>query len=109
MKYDDTHADWDTSSQSDAQQALASITTFEYIVVFLIVYQYLSHIAGITVKLQKCAFDIIEAYEQITEVSKVYKDEQKNVDHGFTKIFDHSIRIAEKVGRSAEMPRITLR
>ena len=98
MKYDDTHADWDTFSQSDAQQVLVSITTFEYIVVFLIVYQYLSHIAGITVKLQKCALDIIEAYEQITEVSKVYKDEQKNVDHGSLRYLTIALELLRKLG-----------
>ena len=106
VKYGDTYADWDTSSQSDAQQVLTSITTFEFIVVLFAVYQYLSHIAGTTVKLQKHALDINEAYEQITDVSKVYKDERKNVDCDFAKIFDANIRIAEKVGSSVEMLRI---
>jgi len=41
-KYGNTYADWDTASHSDAQQLLASITKFEFIVVFLTVYQYLS-------------------------------------------------------------------
>ena len=64
-KYGTTYADWDTASRSDAQQLLASITSFEFIVVFLTAYQYLSHLAGITVKLQKHALDIIEANEEI--------------------------------------------
>ena len=51
-KYGNTFGDWDTSSCSDAQQTLASITTFEFITVFLTIYQHLSHLAGITVKLQ---------------------------------------------------------
>ena len=66
-KYGSAFADWDTSSRSVAQQTLASITTFEFITVFLTIYQYLSHLAGITVKLQKPALDIVEAYEQINE------------------------------------------
>lgn len=49
-------------------------------------------------KLQKRALDIIEAYEQI-----------KEVDSGFIKIFDHSIRIAEKVGSTIKMPCIASR
>ena len=75
-KYGSTFGDWDTSSRSDAQQTLASITTFEFITVFLTIYQYLSHLAGITVKLQKRALDIVEAYEQIKEVSKMFRDER---------------------------------
>jgi len=32
-KYGNTYADWDTASRSDAQQLLASITSFEFIIV----------------------------------------------------------------------------
>jgi len=37
-KYGTTYSDWDTTSRSDAQQLLAGITSFEFIVVFLTVY-----------------------------------------------------------------------
>ena len=108
-KYGSTFADWDTSSRSDAQQTLASITTFEFITVFLTIYQYLSHLAGITVKLQRRTLDIVEAYEQIEEISKIFRDERLNIDSGFSKIYDHAIRIAEKIGTKAEMLRIASR
>ena len=49
-KYGDTYADWDPASRSDAQQILASITSFEFIVVFLTVYQFMSHLAGIHIQ-----------------------------------------------------------
>ena len=52
-RYGNTYADWDTTSCSDAQQILAAITNFEFIVVFLTAYQYLSHLAGITVNYRK--------------------------------------------------------
>ena len=107
--YGNTYADWDTTSRSNAQQILAAITNFEFIVVFLTAYQYLSHFAGITVKLQKRTLDIIEAYEEISEISKVYKDERKNIDVGFAKVFDQSIRIGDKVGSTVGMPRIASR
>ena len=108
-KYGNTYADWDTASRSDAQQLLASITNFEFIIVFLTVYQYLSHLAGITVKLQKQALDILEAHQQIAEISRVYKLEQQNVDSGFVKIFEHACRITNKVGSTVEMLRIASR
>ena len=108
-KYGNTYADWDTASPSDAQQLLASITNFEFIIVFLTVYQYLSHLAGITVKLQKQALDILEAHQQIAEISRVYTLERQNVDSGFAKIFEHACRITNKVGSTVAMPRIALR
>ena len=51
-KYGNMYDDWDSTSRSDAQQILASITSFEFIAGFLTVYQFLSHLSGITVKLQ---------------------------------------------------------
>jgi len=50
-KYGTTYSDWDTTIRSNAQQILARIINFEFIVVFLTVYQCLSHLAGIIVKL----------------------------------------------------------
>ena len=62
------------SHNDAAQQTLISITTFEFITVFLTICQYLSHLARITIKR---ALDIIEAHEQIEEVSQMFKDEQE--------------------------------
>ena len=108
-KYGDLYADWDPASRSDVQQSLASITKFEFIVVFLSMYQYLSHIAGIIVKLQKKTVDIVDAYQMVSEVAKTYKDQRKDVDASFSLIFTQSTRMAEKVGAAVEMPRITSR
>ena len=88
-----------TTSCSDAQQLLAGVTNFE----FIVVYQYLSHLVGITVKLQKRTLDIIEAHE---EIAKTYRLARENVTFGFAKIFEHSRRIAEKIDCPIQMPRI---
>ena len=103
------YADWDAASSSDAQQVLASITSFEFIIVFVTIYQYLSHLSGITVKLQKRALDIVEAYEMINEVATLYKKERKNVESGFDQIYAQRVRMAEKIGAVVKMPRIALR
>ena len=42
--------DWDADNHSAAQQIFSSITTFEFILVFLLAYQYLSHLSGITIQ-----------------------------------------------------------
>ena len=60
---------WDVKTKGDAASLLASITSFDFIVSFLIVHQMLSHLSGITVQLQKCTINILEAYSNITAVS----------------------------------------
>ena len=64
-KYGELFSDWDTGSRSDAQQILASITNFGFIVVFMVVYQYLSHLSGITVQLQSTSLDLIKAHSMV--------------------------------------------
>ncbi|KAI8516539.1 Fibrinogen- domains (FReDs) [Branchiostoma belcheri] len=70
-KYGETFADWDTGNRSAAHQILKSITSFDFIVVFLIMYHYLSHLAGITVKLQGRAVD---------EIQDIYRREREGVE-----------------------------
>ena len=40
-EFGELYGDWDCASRSDAQQMLASITRFDFIVVFLMMYQYI--------------------------------------------------------------------
>lgn len=108
-KYGDLYADWDSVNRTEAQQILASITSFTFIISFLTVYQYLSHLAGITVKLQREALDIVEAHQLIAAVTTTYKEERRNVDSGFGAIYSHSVRMAEAVGATVVMPRIASR
>ena len=55
---------WEAANRNEAQQILANI------VVFMTMYKYLAHLAGITVKLQRITVDIVEAHDMITEVGK---------------------------------------
>ena len=77
-EHGDVFMDWDSHNRSEAQQLLASITAFDLIFVFLIVYQYLSHLSRITVKLQSSSLDIVEAYTMIEDIRRVYKHEREN-------------------------------
>ena len=108
-EHGDTFGDWDSHNRSEAQQLLASITSFDFIVVFMTVYQYLSHLSGITVKLQNSSIDIVEAYAMIEDIRAVYKHEREDVDKGFKLIYDQSHRMAEKVGTTPSMPRVAIR
>ena len=106
-EYGNTYADWDSTSRSDAQQILASITSFEYIVFFHTLYQFLSHLGVITVKLQKSALDVVEAHEMVVETPKLYQRERENIDATFGLIYTQSVRMAEKIETPPTMPRIT--
>ena len=105
----DVFMDWDSHNRSEAQQLLASITACDFIVVFLIVYQYLSHLSGITVKLQSSSLDIVEAYTMIEDIRRVYKHEHENIENGFGVIYDQTTMMAEKVGTVPSRPRVATR
>ena len=107
------YADWDPSSKSDAQQILASISTFDFAVVFMTVYQY-GHLSGLTVKLQSTTLDIIQAHKEIQEVKDTYQQEREKVHEenkgtGYDRIFNQAVQMAEKVGATPCMPRVTKR
>ena len=66
-------------------------------------YQYLAHLAGITVKLQRATVDIVEAHEMITEVGSFYQKEREDCGTNVSRIYNESVSMAEKVGTAAEM------
>ena len=49
-RYGNTYADWDTATRSEAQQILASVTSFNFIVCFLAVF----NICLLQLILQRC-------------------------------------------------------
>ena len=57
----------DRKSKDDVAVALlASLATFDFIVSFLVLYEFLSHLSGVTVKLQGQTIDIITAYQEVS-------------------------------------------
>ena len=95
-KYGDTYANWDATSCSDAQQVLAGITSFEFIVVFLMIYQYLWHLTGITMKLQKVTCDIVQAHQMIKDVSSTYRRKKARMSIKASLIFMHTVSLWQR-------------
>ena len=60
-----------------------------------------------TVKLQNRSLDIIDAHELIAEVTVTYEGERNDVDISFRHIYQQTVRMAESVSTTPEMPRIT--
>ena len=56
---------WDRKSKDDVGALLGNLTSFDFIVSFLVLYEFLSHLSGITVKLQGRTIDIIKAYHEV--------------------------------------------
>jgi len=58
---------WSPATTKRASSLLADLTDFGFIVAFTAVHQTLSHLHNVTIKLQKRAEDIIEAYNMVSQ------------------------------------------
>ena len=67
-----TVSDWDQKSKSEASSLLGAITEFSFIVTFMLVYKYLSHLEGITRLLQSTSLDILKAYDEAGLLKNFY-------------------------------------
>ena len=97
LKYRATYADWDYAVRNEAQQILTSVTSFQFAVVFVTIYRYLSHLPGITVKLQSKAVDIVEAHNMISEIVRTYNSKRANVESSFSQIYKVSSDMAKRL------------
>ena len=56
---------WEPSSRARASAILNAICSFNFIITYLAVYEMLSHLSGITFKLQGSTIDILQAFTEI--------------------------------------------
>ncbi|XP_041364202.1 52 kDa repressor of the inhibitor of the protein kinase-like [Gigantopelta aegis] len=98
-------AKWDPKCRSDAASLLASLTSFDFIVTFLTIYHFLSHLSGITVKLQGRSVDIIKAYHEISTVKAVYKAICDDVEVEFSRSYKQAVIMASAVSTMSSMLR----
>lgn len=98
-------ASWDHDTKGTANSLLRGLTDFDFIVVFLIAYQLLSHLSGITVKLQSATIDIVDAYQKVDEVKSYYRETRKNIVSQFHFIYEQAERMANAVNTNISKPR----
>ena len=98
-------ATWDPDSKTTANSLLHAVTTFEFIIGFLIIYQYLSHLAGISVKLQSTTLDILQAFQEVDKVKHFYKRTRESIQEGFIKIYEQAERLGTAVNVQPSKPR----
>lgn len=102
-----TEAVWDSKTKTEANGLLTAITNFQFIVNFMALYSFLSHLEGITVGLQKSALDILEAYSKVAEVKTTYRSLRDGIDGAFASIYRQAERVAAAVNVEPRMPRIS--
>ncbi len=98
-----TGRDWDPTTKSNAKAVLHTLTSFDFIITCVTVYMLLSWLEGTSVKPQKKAIDIFDAYNPIQSV-KEYAKMRQDINAHFNRWFLHAQWMAEKVG---EYPRMS--
>ena len=83
---------WQTKTRTDASGLLKAIPDFDFIVTFICAYSCLSHMSGLTVKLQKKTNDIFKAFSMVTEVKATYKRLRANLPTHFDEIYDQAVQ-----------------
>ena len=85
---------WDSVNTKPRAQAIyTSLTRFEELTVFSILFNGLEPLRPLVLKLQKCNSDIYEAYQMIDKVITDIKYLRENIDHEF----DHWYELARKM------------
>ena len=56
----------------------------------MILYQYLSHLEGITILLQRSSLDIIEAYQSADNLIELFRNLRSYTENNFDPIFNHA-------------------
>lgn len=98
-------ATWDRESKDTATSLVNGITEFDFLVGFLTVYQFLSHLGGVTVKLQSRSLDIIKAYQEIDDIKSLYASIRSRIDVEFHKVYQQAERMGSSVNVHPSKPR----
>ena len=101
----DVTTGWVGKYRAEANGLLSGLVKFDFIVTFLTVYQVLSHLTGITIKLQSTSLDIVQAYRMVEDVKDVYKNLRESTEADFTTIYEQAVRMAAAVEVEPAKPR----
>ena len=96
---------WDSSSKARASSILIVISTFDFLITFLCVYEILSHLTGMTIKLEGFTIDILQAFNEVESAKEIYKLLKCEIKQQFYIIYEHAILMAEIVNVQPHIPR----
>ena len=98
---------WDRETKTKAQGLLANLKTFGFIFTFLITKNSLRTLKPIAAKLQKKDQDIFQAYSVIDDTIKAVARVRSNIEEECHEWFEDASRLANKIGATVSVPRIT--
>ena len=98
---------WDRETKTKAKGLLANLKTFRFIFTFLITKNSLGTLKPIAAKLQKKDQDVLQAYSMIDDTIKAVARVRSNIEEECHEWFEDASRLADKIGATVSVPRIT--
>jgi hypothetical protein len=96
---------WDSETLTKATGFLHTITSSTFMVAFIVVRNCLRYLKPLTVKLQKKAKDIVQAYSEIRDVTTCISTIRQDIDTVFTPWFEEVKGIAQTLSTEVTVPR----
>ena len=93
----DVTSGWGGKYRAEADRLLIRLGQFEFIITLLTVYQYRSHLEGITIKMQSTYLDNVHTFRLVEKVGNVYQSLRKTVTNDFTRFHNQAVRMAGKM------------
>ncbi|KAK3094004.1 hypothetical protein FSP39_022800 [Pinctada imbricata] len=100
---------WDAQTKVTAQGILSTLTSFSFLVTFVLVKAVLEIVKPIAAKLQKHDLDICQAFALVEQRITTVKDMRTNIDVQFESLFTESKKIADELGIDVKVPRLCKR
>ena len=98
---------WDRETKTKAKRLMANLKTFGFIFTFLITKNSLGTLKTIAAKVQKKHQDVFKAYSMIDHTMKVVARVRSNTEEGCHECFEDASKLADKIGATVLVPRIT--
>ena len=96
-----SHSTWNRDTVTDATALLVSITNFEFLMAFYVLWKSLTLIKGLSISLQSSSIDICRAYKDVTTTKTSVQHISDNVDDFHSQWFHLAKSRAEAVGVGA--------
>ena len=107
LSCDDGSWNWDTETRVKAQGLKATLSSFQYLAVFVITKNVLDEAKSLSAKLQKRDQDIHEAFKMVSNVIERVKSIRTNIDSSFVSWYGEILKLADTIGATESVPRKT--
>ena len=88
---------WDGETVMKANGYIHQLESSSFLICFHILLECLTHLRGLTVKLQMQAIDVLFAYTQVKSVISAFKQMRDNATQCFSKIFEETAKLARNL------------